>query len=155
MPEAYYKSPFGWLKLKAGDEALNAIEFIEGGGYTSGSDHPVLKETLRQLDEYFKSERKTFDLKLEPEGTPFQKRVWNELLKIPFGSTITYLELARRLGDEKVIRAAGTANGRNPIPVVIPCHRVIGSSGKLVGYAGGLQIKEWLLRHEGSFMELF
>ncbi|MGE5352527.1 MAG: methylated-DNA--[protein]-cysteine S-methyltransferase [Acidobacteriota bacterium] len=154
MPEAYYISPFGCLKIKASDEALLAVDFIEEGEYTSGSSHPVLKETIRQLDEYFKHKRNIFEIRLETEGTPFQKRVWNELLKIPFGSTISYLELARRLGDEKVIRAAGTANGKNPIPIIIPCHRVIGSNGKLVGYAGGLHIKEWLLRHEGSFMEL-
>lgn len=154
MPEAYYISPFGALKLAASDEALLAIDFIEEGKYASGSDHPVLKEVILQLDEYFNGKRESFQLKLEPHGTDFQKRVWNELLKIPFGRTITYLELARRLGDEKVIRAAGTANGKNPIPIIIPCHRVIGSNGKLVGYAGGLHIKEWLLRHEGSLMDL-
>ncbi|HEX2865765.1 MAG TPA: methylated-DNA--[protein]-cysteine S-methyltransferase [Ignavibacteriales bacterium] len=154
MPEAYYISPFGALKLECSDEALLRIDFIEEGKYASGSSHPVLKEVILQLDEYFTGKRENFELKLEPHGTDFQKRVWNELLKIPFGRTITYLELARRLGDEKVIRAAGTANGKNPIPIIIPCHRVIGSNGKLTGYAGGLHIKEWLLRHEGSLMDL-
>ncbi|MGE5497880.1 MAG: methylated-DNA--[protein]-cysteine S-methyltransferase [Syntrophothermus sp.] len=154
MPEAYYISPFRTLKITADDEAVTAVDFISQGDYASGSDHPVLKEAIRQLDEYFKGKRENFELKLKPEGTEFQKRVWNELLKIPFGKTISYLELAERLGDKKVIRAAGTANGKNPIPVIIPCHRVIGSSGKLVGYSGGLDIKEWLLRHEGSLLEL-
>lgn len=154
MPEAYYISPLGALKITAENEAVTAIDFIQEGKYSSGSDDPVLQEALRQLDEYFNGKRERFELKLNPEGTEFQKRVWNELLKIPFGRTISYLELARRLGDEKVIRAAGTANGKNRIPIIIPCHRVIGSNGKLIGYAGGLHIKEWLLRHEGSLMEL-
>jgi len=164
MPEAYYISPVGTLKVTAetlaeggsaaGGEAVTAIDFIRDGDYPSGTDYPLLKEVIRQLDEYFKGKRECFELKLRPSGTEFQKRVWDELLKIPFGKTISYLELAERLGDKKVIRAAGTANGKNRIPVIIPCHRVIGSSGKLVGYSGGLHIKEWLLRHEGSLMEL-
>ena len=103
-----------------------------------------------QLKEYFGGERKQFDLFLEIEGTEFQKRVWNELLKIPYGRTISYKELAVRLGDEKVIRAAASANGANPLPIVIPCHRVIGSDGSLIGYGGGLEIKEKLLILEGS-----
>ena len=103
-----------------------------------------------QLKQYFIGERKHFDLPLEIEGTEFQKRVWNELLKIPYGKTISYKELAIRLGDEKVIRAAASANGSNPLPIVIPCHRVIGSDGSLVGYGGGVKIKEKLLILEGS-----
>ena len=103
-----------------------------------------------QLKQYFIGERKHFDLPLEIEGTEFQKRVWNELLKIPYGKTISYKELAIRLGDEKVIRAAASANGSNPLPIVIPCHRVIGSDGSLIGYGGGLEIKEKLLILEGS-----
>ena len=92
-----------------------------------------------------------FDVPMNLEGTDFQKRVWAELTRIPYGDTITYLELARRLGDEKCIRAAGTANGKNPIPVIVPCHHVIGTSGKLVGYSGELWRKEWLLRHEAQY----
>jgi len=101
------------------------------------------------LKEYFNSDRKEFDLPLEIEGTEFYKKVWNELLKIPYGKIISYKELAIRLGDEKVIRAAAKANGANPLPIVIPCHRVIGSDGSLVGYGGGLKIKEQLLTLEG------
>ena len=125
-------------------------------------NHPKLKDLTRvdkedklmpgvytQLKEYFKGERKEFDLPLEIEGTDFNKRVWNELLKIPYGKTISYKELATRLGDDKVIRAAAKANGDNPLPIVIPCHRVIGSDGTLVGYGGGLKIKEKLLILEG------
>ena len=103
-----------------------------------------------QLKEYFSGERKHFDLPLEIDGTEFQKRVWNELLKIPYGRTISYKELAVKLGDEKVIRASASANGVNPLPIVIPCHRVIGSDGSLIGYGGGLEVKEKLLVLEGS-----
>lgn len=103
-----------------------------------------------QLTDYFKGKRKVFNLPLEITGTEFQKKVWDELLKIPYGETISYKELAIRLGDEKVIRAAAHANGVNPLPIVIPCHRVIGSNGSLVGYGGGLHIKAKLLQLEGS-----
>ncbi len=113
-------------------------------------EDPAMYSVYPQLKEYFSGERKCFDLPLEIEGTDFQKKVWGELVKIPFGTTISYKELAVRLGDEKVIRAAASANGANPLPIVIPCHRVIGSDGSLVGYAGGLKIKEKLLVLEES-----
>jgi O-6-methylguanine DNA methyltransferase len=113
-------------------------------------DDPDMFNVYPQLKEYFRGERKQFDLPLEIEGTEFQKRVWNELSKIPYGRTISYKDLAVRLGDEKVIRAAASANGANPLPIVIPCHRVIGSDGSLIGYGGGLEIKEKLLVLEGS-----
>ena len=113
-------------------------------------DDPDMFNVYTQLTEYFSGERKHFDLPLEIKGTEFQKRVWNELLKIPYGRTISYKELAVRLGDEKVIRAAASANGANPLPIVIPCHRVIGSNGSLIGYGRGLEIKEKLLVLEGS-----
>ncbi len=119
----------------------------------------ILKSALQQLSEYFDGQREEFDFKIAPEGTDFQKKVWDELLKIPFGKTISYKELAKRLGDEKVIRAAASANGKNPIGIVIPCHRVIGNSGDLVGYAGGLSRKRALLDLENSVkngvLELF
>jgi len=119
-------------------------------------DDPFMFNVYPQLKEYFNGERKHFDLPLEIEGTEFQKRVWNELLKIPYGSTISYKQLTLRLGHEKVIRAAASANGANPLPIVIPCHRVIGSDGSLIGYGGGLEIKEKLLILEGSRqMDLF
>ncbi len=113
-------------------------------------EDPDMFNVYSQLKEYFSGERKQFDLPLEIEGTEFQKRVWNELLTIPYGRTISYKDLAVRLGDEKVIRAAASANGANPLPIVIPCHRVIGSDGSLIGYGGGLEIKEKLLILEGS-----
>jgi len=113
-------------------------------------DDPYMFSVYPQLKEYFSGERKHFDLPLEIEGTEFRKRVWNELLKIPYGRTISYKELAKRLEDEKDIRAAASANGANPLPIAIPCHRVIGSDGSLIGYGGGLEIKEKLLILEGS-----
>ena len=113
-------------------------------------DDPEMHGIFTQLSEYFKGKRKLFKLPLDIEGTEFQKRVWKELEKIPYGETITYKELAIRLGDEKVIRAAASANGANPLSIIIPCHRVIGSDGSLIGYGGGLHIKEKLLALEGS-----
>jgi methylated-DNA-[protein]-cysteine S-methyltransferase len=113
-------------------------------------EDPDMLSVYPQLKEYFRGDRKHFDLPLEIEGTDFQKRVWNELLRIPYGKTISYKELAVRLEDEKVIRAAASANGSNPLPIIIPCHRVIGSDGSLIGYGGGLEIKEKLLILEGS-----
>lgn len=107
-----------------------------------------INEAILQFKEYFEGTRKTFSIPLKPEGTDFQKKVWNELAKIPFGNTVSYQEIANRLGDPKVIRAAASANGKNPISIIIPCHRVIGSDGALTGYAGGLHRKKWLLAHE-------
>ena len=111
-------------------------------------DDAALAGTREQLEAYFAGELRDLDLKLAPRGTPFQQRVWAELTKIAYGETISYSELARRLGDPKLVRAVGVANGRNPISIVIPCHRVIGADGTLVGYGGGLERKRWLLDHE-------
>ena len=120
------------------------------------ADDPYMFKSFKQLREYFENKRKVFDLPLEIIGTDFQKKVWKELLKIPYGKTISYKELALRLGNLKTIRAAAKANGANPLPIIIPCHRVIGSDGKLVGYGGGLDVKGKLLELEGSKnLELF
>ena len=110
----------------------------------------VLLEAERQIQEYFEGARQSFDIPLRPQGTDFQEQVWQQLLAIPFGQTISYLELARRIGNEKAVRAVAMANGRNPIGLIIPCHRVIGSNGDLSGYGGGLARKEYLLKHEGA-----
>jgi methylated-DNA-[protein]-cysteine S-methyltransferase len=107
-----------------------------------------LKEAVSQLKDYFDGKRTDFTFKLNPKGTDFQQKVWQELLNIPFGKTINYLDLAKKLGDPKVIRAAASANGKNPLWIVVPCHRVIGTDGSLTGYAGGLWRKKWLLEHE-------
>jgi methylated-DNA-[protein]-cysteine S-methyltransferase len=145
---AFINSPLGTIKVSATDEGITSVLFTDENG--ASDNHPNLSQASEQLEEYFSSERTTFDLPLAPHGTDFQKRVWNELLTIPFGKTTTYFDMAKRLGDEKVIRAAASANGKNPIAIIIPCHRVIGSDGKLTGYAGGLWRKEWLLKHEGA-----
>jgi methylated-DNA-[protein]-cysteine S-methyltransferase len=115
------------------------------------AENLLMKDVFGQLKEYFKRERREFSLPLDIIGTDFQKRVWKELLKIPYGEVITYNQLAINLGDKKVIRAAATANGANPLPILIPCHRVIGSDGSLVGYGGGLEVKQKLLELEGSW----
>src|SRR5690606_10608058 len=112
-----------------------------------------LKDAAQQLREYFAGTRRDFQLRLNPKGTDFQKSVWNELLQIPYGTTISYLALSRRLGDVKAIRAVAAANGQNPFWIVVPCHRVIGSDGSLTGYAGGLWRKKWLLEHESPYKQ--
>lgn len=149
------KSPVGDLKLVASEKGLAAILWpnddpkrVRLAPLTEDRRHPVLKETERQLGEYFKGRRKTFDLPLDFAGTAFQKSVWKALLKIPYGQTRSYGELATQLGNAKAMRAVGAANGRNPISIVAPCHRVIGASGKLTGFAGGLQAKAFLLQLE-------
>ncbi len=117
----------------------------------SAEEKRVLQKCITQLNEYFSGKRKLFDLPIQQEGSAFQQKVWNELVKIPFGKTISYLQLAQRLGDAKSIRAAASANGRNKLNIVVPCHRVIGSDGSLIGYGGGLPRKKWLLEHEAKF----
>jgi methylated-DNA-[protein]-cysteine S-methyltransferase len=156
---AMMDSPLGKLVLESDGDSILSIhiktsEEPEMGFLPSVDVLPIpacLDLCKNQLKEYFEGIRDSFDLPLSPAGTPFQKRVWTFLQQIPFGQTISYLELAKRLGDPKVIRAAGTANGKNPIAIIIPCHRVIGSNGDLVGYAGGLENKKWLLDHEQKY----
>ncbi len=153
------ESPVGPLLLVADDGGLRRIEFVNGRKPVQvdpqwHDDAERLCDTVRQLRAYFAGVLETFDLALAPEGTPFQLAVWNRLCEIPFGETISYGELARRLGNPKASRAVGLANGSNPIPIVIPCHRVIGSNGKLTGYGGGLPIKEKLLALERRQLRL-
>ena len=146
-------TPCGDLLLVAVDGALVAASFapFDRPDGVERPDEPVLAEARRQLGEqYFAGTRTDFDLPLAPPGTPFQRRVWGELRRIPYGTTATYGEVAERLGDPKAVRAVGLANGRNPIAVVVPCHRVIGSDGKLRGYAGGIERKQRLLALESA-----
>lgn len=131
-----------------------ALPLQEISGETS-PEADLLREAMRQFDAYFSRQLRDFSLPIAQEGTDFRQRVWVELQKIPYGTTITYLALARRLGDEKCIRAAATANGSNRLNIVVPCHRVIGSGGDLTGFGGDLWRKEWLLKHEGALSELF
>lgn len=151
--KVYYQSPIGLLEITGVGEGVKSILFIEremGETYTNSQDiFPVLVDCVTQLDEYFAGKRKGFSLPLAPEGTDFQKSVWQALGNIPYGETVSYLDIAKALDNKNAIRAVGAANGQNPIVIVIPCHRVIGSDGSLTGYGGGLWRKEWLLNHEG------
>jgi methylated-DNA-[protein]-cysteine S-methyltransferase len=146
----YAESPVGTLLLTANDTALTGLYMNEPPLPPGGVERetPVLAEAKRQIAAYFAGERQTFDLPLAPEGTTFQRKVWEELTAIPYGETISYGELAARVGNANASRAVGLANGRNPISIIVPCHRVIGANGKLVGYGGGLANKETLLAHE-------
>lgn len=153
---ASHPSPLGDLLLISEDDVLRALYLPEHRGSphdgspdaTSTAESPVLRAAAAQLDAYFAGELREFDLPLAPAGTRFQRQVWDELGRIPFGETISYKELATRLGDPRKVRAVGLANGRNPHSIVVPCHRVIGADGSLVGYGGGLERKQWLLEHE-------
>ena len=147
------RSPVGPLRFYATDSGLTAIYLENHKGApvltaTEREDHPVLLAARRQLEEYFAGERVAFDLPLAPVGTPFQHEVWKALREIPLGVTWSYGDLARRIGRAGAARAVGAANGRNPLSIVVPCHRVVGTNGTLTGYAGGVPAKRWLLEHE-------
>ena len=150
--ETYYQSPIGWLRIRGTPVSVNELAFTELTTRPHSEQHECLQECCRQLDEYFARRRRHFDLPLAPQGTPFQQSVWGQLMRIPYGTTSTYLEVARALGKEKAIRAVGAANGRNPIPILIPCHRVIGSNGRLIGFGGGIWRKEFLLNLEQALL---
>lgn len=149
MKTAFIKTPVGILELKGDASGLTSVLFKdEENVVVSEEISAELQDSVNQLQEYFDGKRKRFNLKLSPQGTDFQKRVWKQLEEIPFGKTTSYLQMANQLGDPKVIRAAASANGKNPISIIIPCHRVVGSDGSLTGYAGGLERKKWLLEFE-------
>ncbi len=145
---AFYKSEIGFLRAIGSDEGLHELEFTDLKSAPNSEVPACLTECFRQLDEYFAGSRHEFTLNLKPQGTDFQQSVWQQLLKIPFGKTTSYLDIATALGNKKALRAVGAANGRNRIPIIIPCHRVIGSDGSLIGFGGGIWRKEWLLKHE-------
>lgn len=148
----YYKSPIGTIELKGNIDGVISLYFIEED--VKSSETPdCLVECVNQLDEYFKGVRKNFSLKLNISGTEFRKKVWNKLQDIPYGEICSYLDIAKAIGNEKAVRAVGGANHNNKISIIIPCHRVIGSSGNLTGYGGGLWRKDWLLNHEKSFKD--
>ncbi len=149
--QAYYQSEIGTLEIQGTEEGICAILFVEEGKETGADIPSCLRECLQQLDQYFKGKRKEFSLRLLAQGTDFQKRAWEELRKIPYGQTISYSEQARRLGNQKACRAVGGANGKNPISIVIPCHRVVGKDSSLTGFGAGLWRKEWLLNHEKRY----
>ena len=144
----YYKTPIGTAKIEGNNDGITSITVLNEEIPTSKTNPACLQDCVLQLNEYFTGNRKTFNLKLNPQGTKFQKKVWEALQNVPYGKTITYLEQSKILGNVKAIRAVAGANGKNPISIVIPCHRIIGSDGSLTGYAGGLWRKKWLLEHE-------
>ena len=147
MYSVYINSPLGITKIEGDENGISVISILQEGEL-SIEIPKKLKEAVNQLQEYFEGKRTDFTFKLNPKGTEFQQKVWKGLLEIPFGKTISYLELSKKLGDVKAIRAVASANGKNPLWIVIPCHRVIGTDGSLTGYAGGLWRKKWLLEHE-------
>ncbi len=145
----YIETPLGTAIISGDKNGINSVSVTQELEEIPSKEIPAhLQDAVNQLTEYFEGKRTDFDLKLNPTGTDFQKKVWEELLNIPYGKTTTYLDMAKRLGDPKCIRAAATANGKNPLWIIVPCHRVIGSDGSLTGYAGGLWRKKWLLDHE-------
>jgi methylated-DNA-[protein]-cysteine S-methyltransferase len=153
MFKGFYQSPVGTLEIVSDHESILEINFVRNafkqhptqlGKYAT----PIIKQCITELREYFEGKRQHFDVPINPQGTDFQKSVWNELLRIPYGTTTSYLNIAKSIGDVNAIRAVGTANGKNPIAIIIPCHRVIGNNGSLVGYSGGMENKKWLLLHE-------
>lgn len=152
ISKTYYDSPVGILELSATDKGLSGLYFVE----EKNEDeilNGILENTIQQLDEYFNEGRKEFDIPIDVEGTEFQQRVWGELIKIPFGITKTYLDVAKNLGDRNSLRAVGLANGKNKISIIIPCHRVIGAKGELTGFGGGIWRKKWLLDHESKYIQ--
>lgn len=147
MKTCFINSPLGITKIGGDENGIAEIAILSEGNL-SKTIPLELQEAAAQLSDYFDGKRQDFNLKLNPKGTDFQQKVWQELLQIPFGKTISYLDLSKKLGDVKAIRAVASANGKNPLWIVVPCHRVIGTDGSLTGYAGGLWRKKWLLEHE-------
>lgn len=147
METVFIESPLGITKIVGDENGISEISVLSEGKKTAKVPDN-LKECVSQLREYFDGQRQDFDFKMNPKGTEFQQKVWQELLNIPFGKTMSYLDLSKKLGDVKAIRAVASANGRNPLWIAVPCHRVIGTDGSLTGYAGGLWRKKWLLEHE-------
>lgn len=153
--KSFFNSPIGVLILTSDTHAIRALQFGSEDKLTDfkiGDSPAVLQQAHHQLRQYFLNERRSFSLPLDPSGTDFQQKVWNEIQKIPYGKTTTYSDLSIRLGKPAAVRAIGRANGQNPIPLIIPCHRIIGSNQKLTGYSGGIARKQWLLRHEGALL---
>jgi methylated-DNA-[protein]-cysteine S-methyltransferase len=144
-------TPVGPIEVSVNEDgAVVRVSFAEDDANAAGTTDKVCAAAVRQLEEYFSGERRSFDVELDPEGSDFEKRVWEKLLLIPYGATTTYGEIARKLGDPGASRAVGLANARNPVAIIIPCHRVIGADGDLTGYAGGMHRKRWLLAHESG-----
>ena len=152
----YLSSPIGQIEIKATDEHISSIHFLKDEEVVkdvaiASEDSPIIQQCKQQLAAYFTGELQVFSFPFRQEGTAFRQRVWEELSNLQYGNTVSYLEISKRLGDVKAIRAAASANGKNQLAIVVPCHRVIGNDGSLTGYAGGLWRKKWLLDHEQKF----
>lgn len=148
MEKVVINSPLGFVLIEGNEDGISKISVTSEETFLSETIPVLFENVVLQLNEYFEGNRTDFQFKMNPNGTDFQKKVWEELLKIPFGKTASYQEVTNKLGDPKAIRAVANANGKNPLWIVVPCHRVIGSDGSLTGYAGGLWRKKWLLEHE-------
>ena len=153
MEVCIIKSPLGFTKITGDNDGVSSIIVLNSEEEVTDIIPDCLQDCVYQLQEYFEGTRKSFDLQLNPDGTDFQRKVWDALLNIPYGKTVSYLDLSKQLGDVKAIRAVANANGKNPLWIVVPCHRVIGSDGSLTGYAGGLHRKKWLLDHESPYKQ--
>jgi len=154
----YFQCPLGIVEIEANKKALTSVKIFSADSlinHDGVKENAIIKKAKNQLNEYFAHKRKTFDLLLDFNGSEFQQKVWHELAKIPFGKTMTYGQIAQKIGSKELTRAVGNANGKNPFWIIIPCHRVVGSHGELTGYAGGLWRKQWLLEHESNQFKLF
>lgn len=150
MQSCIIKTPLGFTKIYGNSLGVQEVKVLNSEETVTDKIPETLQPCVTQLQEYFKGNLKHFNLKLNPQGTPFQKKVWQQLQSIPFGKTLSYLELSKQLGNIKAIRAVANANAKNPLWIIVPCHRVIGSDGSLTGYAGGLHRKQWLINHEST-----
>jgi len=153
MVTCMINTPLGVTKISGDKEGIASVTVLNSNEVISDIIPEELQDCVYQLQEYFQRSRNNFNLKLNPHGTEFQKNIWRLLQTIPFGKTISYLDLSKQFGDTKAIRAVAAANGKNPLWIIIPCHRVIGSDGSLTGYAGGLHRKQWLLEHESPYTQ--
>jgi methylated-DNA-[protein]-cysteine S-methyltransferase len=151
--KVFYSSPIGLIEVSGTNNSISSLFFAEDAKSDKINSNDYLDECLKQLDEYFNGKRKIFELNLAPEGTEFQKKVWNAILNVSYGTTKSYLEISKSVGDVSAVRAIANAHGQNKISIIIPCHRVIGSNGNLTGYAGGLWRKKWLLEHEQKYSD--
>jgi methylated-DNA-[protein]-cysteine S-methyltransferase len=150
MPVAYFKTPIGFARIIEEDGFITSIYLLDGDFEEPPPETPVLKQAVKQLEEYFKGERMVFDLPLNQKGSDFQQQVWQQLSKIEYGKTISYLEQSKWMDNQLAIRAVASANGKNHLIIVVPCHRVIGSDGSLTGFGAGIWRKKWLLEHEAK-----
>ncbi|MGG5488305.1 methylated-DNA--[protein]-cysteine S-methyltransferase [Meridianimaribacter flavus] len=153
MEACIIKTPLGYTKITGDNDGIASVTVLNSEEQISDIIPESLEDCVYQLNEYFEGKRQVFDLNLNPQGTDFQKTVWEALLTIPYGKTMSYLELSKQLGDVKAIRAVANANGKNPLWIIVPCHRIIGTDGSLTGYAGGLHRKQWLLEHESPYKQ--